>query len=62
MMAMPFLGGDAMDYVIKKQGESRSFPEGDAFLEGASSKGDIVLHLGTPFEPDTEKMAVLVEL
>ena len=62
MMTMPFLGGDAMDYVIKKQGESWSFPEGDPFLEGASSEGDIVLHLGTPFEADAEKMAVLVEL
>lgn len=51
-----------MDYVIKKQGESRSFPEGEAFLEGASSEGDIVLHLGTPFEPDAGKTAVLVEL
>ncbi len=51
-----------MGYVIKKQGESRSFPEGEAFLEGASSEGDIVLHLGTPFEPDAGKTAVLVEL
>ena len=51
-----------MDYVIKKQGESRSFPEGEAFLEGASSEGDIVLHLGTPFEPNAGKTAVLVEL
>ena len=51
-----------MGYVIKKEGESRSFPEGEAFLEGASSEGDIVLHLGTPFEPDPVKTAVLVEL
>ena len=51
-----------MDYVIKKQGESRSFPEGDAFLEGASAEGDIVLHLGMPFDPDMGKTAVLVEL
>ena len=51
-----------MDYVIKKQGESRSFSEGDAFLEGASAEGDIVLYLGMPFEPDTGKTAVLVEL
>ena len=29
MMMMRFLVGDAMDYVIKKQGESWSFPEGD---------------------------------
>ena len=62
MMAMPFLGSDAVDYVIKKKGESRSFPEGDAFLEGASSEGDIVLHLGTPFKVDVKKTAVLVEL
>ena len=62
MMMMRFLVGDAMDYVIKKQGESWSFPEGDPFLEGASSEGDIVLHLGTTFEADAEKMAVLVEL
>ena len=51
-----------MGYVIKKQGESRSFPEGEAFLEGASLEGDIVMHLGTPFEPDAGKTAVLVEL
>ncbi len=51
-----------MDYVIKKQGESRSFPEGDAFLEGASAEGDIVLYLGMPFKPDAGKIAVLVEL
>ena len=51
-----------MDYVIKKQGESRSFSEGDAFLEGASAEGDIVLYLGMPFEPDAGKTAVLVEL
>ena len=51
-----------MDYVIKKQGESRSFSEGDAFLEGASAEGDIVLYLGMPFKPDAGKVAVLVEL
>ena len=51
-----------MDYVIKKQGESRSFPEGDAFFEGASAEGDIVLYLGMPFEPDAGKTVVLVEL
>ena len=51
-----------MDYVIKKQGESRSFSEGDAFLEGASAEGDIVLYLGMPFKPDAGKTAVLVEL
>lgn len=51
-----------MDYVIKKLGESQSFPEGDAFLEGASAEGDIVLYLGMPFKPDAGKIAVLVEL
>lgn len=51
-----------MAYVIKQQGESRSFPAGDPFLDGAASDGDIVLHLGTPYAADASKAAVLVEL
>ena len=51
-----------MDYVIKRSGPSRSFPEGDAFLAGATANGVIVLHLGTALEPDASKSAILVEL
>lgn len=51
-----------MAYVIKQYGESRSFPTGDPFLDGAAADGEIVIHLGTPFEADASKAAVLVEL
>jgi 3-hydroxybutyryl-CoA dehydrogenase len=51
-----------MAYVIKKQGPSRSFPDGDAFLAGATTEGEVVLHLGTPLIADDTRAAVLVEL
>ena len=51
-----------MNYVIKQQGESRSFPPGDPFFGNATADGDIVIHLGTPYEPDPLKVAVLIEL
>ncbi|MEZ5738561.1 MAG: 3-hydroxyacyl-CoA dehydrogenase family protein [Burkholderiaceae bacterium] len=49
-------------YQIKQRGTSRSFPEGDAFLSNAGVSGDVVLHLGTPYEADPSKAAVIVEL
>jgi 3-hydroxybutyryl-CoA dehydrogenase len=51
-----------MRYTIVKQGESRSFPDGDAFLQGASQSGDVVVHLGAPLVRDDSKAAILVEL
>lgn len=51
-----------MSYVIKQQGESRSFPSGDAFLAGAAAQADVVVHLGAPVTLDSSKKAVLVEL
>jgi 3-hydroxybutyryl-CoA dehydrogenase len=51
-----------MRYRIVRSGESRSFPEGDPFLGGASDDGEVVLYLGVPHQPDTSKQAILVEL
>jgi len=51
-----------MGYEIKQNGDSRSFPAGDAFLADSIPGADIVLHLGTPLETDASKAAVLVEL
>jgi len=51
-----------MRYSIQQQGESRSFPPGDAFLGVASDDGEVTLHLGTPLIADDTKAAVLVEL
>jgi 3-hydroxybutyryl-CoA dehydrogenase len=51
-----------MRYAIVSRGTSRSFPEGDPFLAGASPEGDVVLHLGTPLVPDASRAAILVEL
>jgi 3-hydroxybutyryl-CoA dehydrogenase len=53
-----------MRYAIFKVGPSRSFPEGDAFLRGASSAdaAEIVLYSGTAVKPDPGKAAILVEL
>lgn len=51
-----------MRYSIQQQGESRSFPAGDAFLGAVSADGEVKLHLGTPLTADDTKAAVLVEL
>jgi 3-hydroxybutyryl-CoA dehydrogenase len=51
-----------MDYMIVQSGESRSFPPGDPFLAGAKPDGSVVIHLGTPLQPDATKAAILVEL
>jgi 3-hydroxybutyryl-CoA dehydrogenase len=51
-----------MRYRIVRRDESRSFPGGDPFLDGASDDGEVVLYLGTPHVPDSSKEAILVEL
>jgi 3-hydroxybutyryl-CoA dehydrogenase len=51
-----------MRYRIVRQGESRSFPEGNPFLEGASADAEVVLYLGASHVPDSSKKAILVEL
>lgn len=54
-----------MTYAIIQDDESRSFPEGDAFLAGAvdAAGADVLLFLGfATLAPDASKKAVLVEL
>jgi 3-hydroxybutyryl-CoA dehydrogenase len=52
-----------MAYRIIPHGPSRSFPDGDPFLEGAADDGDIVVHLGGgPDGEPEDATAVLVEL
>jgi len=53
-----------MCYAILRDGESRSFPTGDPFLEAAVEPrvAEVVIHLGSPLVPDAGKAAVLVEL
>ena len=55
-------GANAVKYTIVQTGESRSFPAGDPFYDGASAEGDVVVHLGSPCAPDASRMALLVEL
>ena len=51
-----------ISYEIHKSGESRSFPEGDAFLGKASEIGEVAVYLGAELKADPSKTAVLVEL
>ncbi|MDP6953037.1 MAG: 3-hydroxyacyl-CoA dehydrogenase family protein [Alphaproteobacteria bacterium] len=51
-----------MRYTIIQDGESRSYPAGDAFLDGAADDGEVAVYLGTPHTPDDSKAAILVEL
>ena len=51
-----------MSYSIVQQGESRSFPEGDALLAGGKDGADVVIYLGAPHVADDAKAAILVEL
>ena len=51
-----------MRYAISRQGESRSFPDGDPFLDGAAQDAEVVLYLGVVHEPDSAKKAILIEL
>ena len=47
---------------IRRDGESRSFPEGDAFLAASVADAEVVVLLGVPYEPDPSRTAILVEL
>jgi len=49
-------------YMIVKRGESRSFPHGDPFLDGAAESAGVVVYLGAPHVADDSKAAILVEL
>lgn len=51
-----------VSYEIHKSGESRSFPEGDAFLGNASETGTVAVYLGVEPKADPSKAAILVEL
>lgn len=51
-----------MSYTIVQNGDSRSFPAGDSFYEGASENGVVIIYLGGSFTADGSKAAVLVEL
>jgi 3-hydroxybutyryl-CoA dehydrogenase len=53
-----------MRYVIQKAGAGRSFPEGDAFLQGqsASDAAEIIIYSGVLFKPDEGRAAILIEL
>ena len=59
--------GDAVTYSIVATGDSRSFPEGDAFLSGANAGADVVVCLGAFHSPGSHqlgdaKTAILLEL
>jgi len=53
-----------MAYAISQNGSSRSFPDGDSFLQNASqtSNAEILVLCGVAFAPDPSKSAVLIEL
>jgi 3-hydroxybutyryl-CoA dehydrogenase len=51
-----------MRYAIVRQSESRSFPHGDPFLDGAAPDAEVVLYLGMAHAPDPARKAILVEL
>ena len=53
-----------MTYTIIQNGPSRSFPEGDGFLTGASEDNgaNVLVLCGAPFEADPGKTVILVEL
>lgn len=51
-----------ISYEIHKSGESRAFPEGDAFLGNASETGTVAVYLGVEPKADPSKAAILVEL
>jgi 3-hydroxybutyryl-CoA dehydrogenase len=51
-----------MHYTVYQTGESRSFPNGDAFLSNASSDAKVIVYLGMPYQPDDDKTLILIEL
>ncbi len=54
------------DYVVHDTGNSRSFPDAHAFLEGASDHGLVAVYIGNDagnaYQPDASKTAILIEL
>ena len=48
-------------FTIIGSGESRSFPEGDSFLQAGGADGEVTIHLGG-YAADSSKKAILVEL
>lgn len=52
----------APSFSMERGGESRSFPEGDAFAAAAEGDGAVTVHLGGGYRPDPSRTAVLVEL
>lgn len=53
-----------MAYAISQNGSSRSFPDGDTFLQNASraNNAEILVLCGVPFKADDSKSAILIEL
>ena len=51
-----------MRYAIARQGQSRSFPEDDAFLQNASEEAEVLVCLGVDPPRESPHVAVLVEL
>jgi 3-hydroxybutyryl-CoA dehydrogenase len=53
-----------MRYAFQKVGPSRSFPEGDAFLQGQSDAhaAEVIICSGARFKSDPRKAAILIEL
>lgn len=53
-----------MAYAINQSGSSRSFPDGDSFLQNASraANAEILVLSGVPFQADDSKSAILIEL
>ncbi|SEH88699.1 3-hydroxyacyl-CoA dehydrogenase family protein [Tardiphaga sp. OK245] len=53
-----------MAYAISQSGSSRSFPDGDSFLQNASraANADILVLCGATFVADSSKSAILIEL
>lgn len=52
-----------MSHMIVQDGPSRSFPDGDPFLDAASDSADVVIYLsGAKLRSDSGKTAILVEL
>jgi len=50
------------DYQIVRNAESRSFPAGDPFLDGAEISAEVIVFLGGGYVADPSRSAVLVEL
>ncbi len=53
---------EAPAFTVVAQDESRSFPQGDVFLDRAAGTGDVTLCLGGAFRADPAARAVVVEL